>query len=163
IKFDNPNRYQISGGGSLTIAVSAGAGSISVVQGSHQINVPVTFSSNTNVSVAAGGALTLGGAATISTNTTVTKTGNLIMQGPLTIQSDGVLQVLSGSTTLRGAPSLASGAKIDATNNAITVDYQGLSNPASAIAQQLATGYNGGAWNGNGIDTSSAIANQTGL
>src|SRR5204863_4394189 len=60
-------------------------------------------------------------------------------------------------------PTMGAGAKVDVTNNTVTIDYHGLGSPATAINALLASGYAGGAWNGSGIDTSSSIFNQTAL
>ena len=60
-------------------------------------------------------------------------------------------------------PNLTGTAKIDVKNNSVTVDYSGAGGAAAAILAQLTSGYNGGAWNGAGINTSSAIVNQTAL
>jgi hypothetical protein len=46
---------------------------------------------------------------------------------------------------------------LDLTNNAMVVDYTGAS-PAAGIRASLASGYNSGSWNGNGINSSSAAA-----
>ncbi len=161
--FDNASTYVIAGAGSLTVAVSSGSGSISVLQGSHKINLPLTFASNTDLAVASGASLTIGNPTTINADTTVTKTGNLLIQAPLTIKAGGALVLASGPTTAFGAPSLASGARIDVKSNAITIDYSGQSSPAATIKAQLSSGYASGAWNGSGINTSSAVANQTAL
>ena len=161
--FDNANTYVIAGAGSLTVAVSSGSGSINVLQGSHKINLPLTFASNTNVDVAAGASLTIGNPTTINANTTVTKSGNLLIQAPLKIEAGGALVLASGPTTAFGAPSLGSGARIDVKNNSMTIDYSGLGSPAGTVKAQLTSGYASGAWTGEGINTSSAVANQTAL
>jgi hypothetical protein len=45
---------------------------------------------------------------------------------------------------------------LDATNNVIFIDYGSGPDPISTIASYLATGFNGGAWTGKGIDSSAA-------
>ena len=55
--------------------------------------------------------------------------------------------------TLNGA------AALDVTNNHLVIDYSAGSSPASAIRAYLTTGRNGGAWNGLGISSSTAAAN----
>jgi hypothetical protein len=45
----------------------------------------------------------------------------------------------------------------------VTIDYRGQGSPAATIKAQLASGYASGAWNGEGIMTSSAVAGQTSL
>jgi hypothetical protein len=96
---------------------------------------------------------------TINANRTVNKTGNVVISAPVTIQSGGVLNLVSGPTTVFGAPSIAAGGKIDVRNNSMTVDYRGQASPAATIRAQLAAGYAGGAWNGTGgINTSQSTA-----
>src|SRR5262249_12840228 len=81
--------YVIDGAGSMTFQVSSGTGSIDVQAGSHKINLPLTFASNTNINVAGGATLTIADPMTINASTTVTKTGNVVIQAPLTILSGG--------------------------------------------------------------------------
>jgi len=159
LKFDNANGYQIAGQGSLTIEVSGGAGSINVAQGSHKINLPLIFASNTNVNVAGGATLTLADPTRITANKTVTKTGDLLIEAALTLESGASLVLGPGAATFFNAPSLASGAKIDVKNNAVTIDYRGQTSPAATVLLQLTSGYNDGTWNGAGITTSSSTSN----
>ncbi len=163
IKFDNANSYQITGQGSLRIETSTGNGSVDVVQGSHKINLPLTFASSTDVTIAGGATLTIADPATISAGKTVTKNGNLLIQAPLTLEAGASLVLASGPTSAFGAPAIGTGAKIDVKNNSMTIDYRGQATPAATINSQLASGYASGAWNGEGINTSSAVANQTAL
>jgi len=163
MKFDSGNSYQIAGNGSLTIATSTGSGSISVLSGSHKINLPLVFASDTNVTVASGATLTLGNPTTINAGKTVTTSGTVLIQAPLAIQAGGTLVVGSGGASLFSAPSLDAGAAINVQSNAVSIDYSGQSDPSATIHGQLASGYAAGAWNGAGINTSSSIAGKTGL
>ncbi len=163
LAFDCPNTYVIAGGGSLTIQTSTGAGSVSVLQGNQKINLPLIFASDTDITVASGAILTIGNPATIQANKTVTKSGDVLIQAPLTLEAGASLVLASGPTTAFGAPSLGGGARIDVKNNSLTIDYRGQATPAATIKAQLASGYSGGVWNGDGIATSSAVLNQTGL
>jgi hypothetical protein len=163
LKFDNTNSYQVTGQGSLTMQVSSGAASINVNSGSQKINLPLTFASNTNVNVTSGATLTIANPATINANKTVTTNGNVLIQAPLTVQSGASLVVGSGAMSVFGAPALATTAKVDVKNNSMNVDYRGQSDPSSTILSQLKTGFASGAWNGNGIDTSSSTSGQTAL
>ena len=60
LRFDNTNTYVISGAGSLTIEADTGNGSIEVLNGSHKINLPTFFASNSSISVATGAMLDAG-------------------------------------------------------------------------------------------------------
>ncbi len=53
--------------------------------------------------------------------------------------------------------------KADLKNHEMAIDYTGGTDPASSIKSYLASGYANGAWNGIGINTSSAIPARTGL
>lgn len=161
--FDNANSYQITGQGSLTLQATSGSSAVNVQQGSHKLNLPTYFASDTSLNVSGGATLTLADPVVIRANKTVTRNGNVIIQAPLTIESNGVLNIASGPTAvIFGAPSLASGAKVNVQSNAISIDYRGQSSPASTVLSQLVSGRNGGAWDGAGISTSSATAT-TGL
>ena len=163
LRFNNANRYNITGNGSLAIETSSGSGLIDVQAGSQKINLPLFFNSDSNVTVAGGAELLISNPVTIRANKTVTKTGAVTIEAPLILESGAVLALASGPTTAFGAPSLASGAKIDVKTNSMTVDYRGQVSPAATIKAQLASGYASGAWNGEGINTSSAVAHQTAL
>ena len=55
INFDNSSSsYVISGAGSLTMQTSSGSAGINVLSGSHKINLPLTFASNTMLNIASG-------------------------------------------------------------------------------------------------------------
>ena len=163
LKFDNSNGYMISGQGTLTLQVASGTASVEVLQGSHKINLPSIFASDTNITVANGATLTIGNPMTIKANKIVTKTGAVNIQAPLIIETGGVFNLGAGpAAVLKGAPSLASGASIDVQNNALVIDYHQQANPSSTIKTQLASGYNDGAWDGDGINSSFATTS-TGL
>jgi GH25 family lysozyme M1 (1,4-beta-N-acetylmuramidase) len=60
------------------------------------------------------------------------------------------------------ALSLTNGAQLDLNDNSAIVDYTGTS-PITTIAGWLATGFNAGAWNGAGIDSTAAHNDPSGL
>ncbi len=164
LQFNNANTYNLNGAGALTMQVTSGSATINVAAGSQKINLPLTIASDTNVSVAGGANLTMGNPVTIGAGKTLSKTGNLTIAAPLSISAGGAMVLNGGPTSIFGAPTLATGSKIDVKNTTLTVDYRGLSDPANTIKAQLIQGRNGGVWNGtNGITTSSAIAGQTAL
>ena len=82
-------------------------------------------------------------------------TGSLLVQGAGDAENGASIVVMGGALGIFHA-SLASGAKIDLKNNSMVVDYSGQASPAATILSQLASGYAGGAWNGEGINTSVA-------
>jgi len=162
LNFNNAHMYVIGGAGSLTMSVNTGSASILVQQGTQKINLPLTLASNTNMTVAAGATLLISNPVTINAGKTLTKTGNVLIQAPLTIQTGASLVLASGPTSLFMAPSLSGTAQVDVKTNSLTIDYRGQSSPAGTIRSQLTSGFAGGSWNGNGINTSSSTPN-TGL
>lgn len=75
--------------------------------------------------------------------------------GQLDINRGGAATLTSGGAKVLTTTGLgiAGGGKLNLTDNDVIVDYTGLSQ-LSAIQGMLASGRNGGAWNGNGITTS---------
>jgi len=163
LTFDNANSYNVSGLGTLTMEVGSGQGTISVLQGNHKINLPLVFQSDTTVTAAPGATLTIADPTVIKANKTVTKTGTVNLTAPLLIEAGGSLVVAGPAMGLFAAPSIAAGGEIDVTNSGLNIDYHGMASVASAIKGQLTTGYADGAWNGTGINTSSAVAGQLGI
>jgi hypothetical protein len=75
--------------------------------------------------------------------------------GVLGVATGGIARLTANANQVLTTASLVligSGA-VDMTNNDMIVDYLGAS-PISDIQNSLASGYNGGAWNGSGIQTS---------
>jgi autotransporter-associated beta strand protein len=75
---------------------------------------------------------------------------------------------LPGDTTRLNALTITGGAtptaKLDITNNALVIDYGPADvEPFDTIRAQIISGFNGGAWDGNGIVTSLATAGETGV
>jgi hypothetical protein len=131
VHFNNANEYVLGGAGSLTLQVASGSALVQVDQGTDELNLPTVVASNTTLNIATGATLVVGNPLTINNGVAVTQTGG----GTLTINS--IVSLGSGST--------------------LTVDYGTGTDPIGSIAAALATGYNGGAWNGVGID-SAAVA-----
>ncbi len=117
----------------------------------------------------------LGGITGVSSGTYTT---SIIKSEPGTlttkyIRTPGELRISFGGGTVKIAPDGTdaatsnvgfltlkdSSAKLDLTNNALVIDYASGSDPVATIRSELTSGYNNGAWNGNGINSSSAGAN----
>jgi len=79
--------------------------------------------------------------------------------GPISIGNGGDLILYAGSGAVLTATSLAiaSNGRLDMADGAMIIDYSG-SSPTASIQGYLTTGYAAGAWNGNGIDSSTAAA-----
>ena len=89
--------------------------------------------------------------ATNFSNGTFTITG-----GTAQVPARNLRDSLAGTTDVPAFSVTGSGV-LDLTNNALIVDYTGTS-PLSTIRGDLVTGYNGGLWNGVGIDSSRAAS-----
>jgi hypothetical protein len=90
--------------------------------------------------------------------------GGSINIGSLTIAS-GASAVLTQSTTPQPTTlnlnnlTIGSTGSFDVGNNLIVLTYGAGPDPISTIAAEIASGVNGGAWNGSGINSSNAAAN----
>jgi autotransporter-associated beta strand protein len=149
------------------------------------LNIGLAMQANTNFN-AASGDLALGG--NISGAFTLTKVGShtltlsgantysgttTVNAGTLVIAANGALPAnsnvaINGASTMQLASntglatlsslSIASGAKLDITNNHLILSY-GTIDPIATIASYLSTGYAGGTWTGPGVDSSAVAAN----
>jgi hypothetical protein len=154
----NPNDFLGNGtttgwtGGTLTItgtngfSVGAGGalGSSLTLSTGRTLNV-LNVLNNT-------GALTLsGGSATV---------GSITGNGTTTIGSGSTLQIAPHSpASSQSALNISGTGAMDITDNTMTINY-GTNNPSpvSTIGGYIATGYNGGGWNGPGIVSSEVAA-----
>jgi hypothetical protein len=73
----------------------------------------------------------------------------------------GLLQLL-GNSVIDGSVTIQNGGDLDVESASLIINYAGGSDPISAIQSYLASGYNGGAWNGSGIISSSVAAENAG-
>ncbi|WP_428938065.1 hypothetical protein [Fontivita pretiosa] len=161
MQFDNTNTYVIAGAGSLTIQVSSGTGSINVARGNQKINLPIFFASNSNINAAGGATLTIADPMTIRAGRTVTKTGNVLIEAPLTIEPGGVLNLGNGVSSLYKAPTLGTGAKVNVTGSGVNVIEGNLATVTAQIKTALENGGNFD-WQGPGIGSTRAFQqNQT--
>lgn len=158
----------LSAADSGTLMFSLSNASVYVIPGS-------TLNINAGASVVVGGStdpftdsLTTSNHVAIINNGSFTVNANSSVAG---ITGNGALTVGNGSShnTLQlavgaGASTVSSltintGSTLDLTNNSLIINYAGSADPVATIRQYLASGYNGGAWNGTGISSSSAAAN----
>jgi hypothetical protein len=75
----------------------------------------------------------------------------------LNIGVGGMATMLAEGSRVLRTVNLTVNGTFDLTNNNLIVDYSGAS-PLSTIAARLTSGHNNGAWNGNGINSSTAAA-----
>ena len=164
MKFDNANRYTVNGPGVLTLQTFIGSATIEVDSGSHTINAPIALATNAVVNVIppastltvssdfSGGTfgLTKSGAGVLSMKNV--RAGALnVTGGSLAIAPNGTS---AGASRITGV-TVATGAKLDLTNNPMAIDYTGAS-PATSIRSLLQSGYASGSWTGAGIVSSNA-------
>jgi autotransporter-associated beta strand protein len=136
---NSAGNYTISGSGGIT-----GIASLSKMgTGTLTLSTVNTYTGGTNLS---DGILVIGVTNALP-NSGVSINGGTLQLGTGT----GLAQVTSLSITGNGI--------LDVNNNHIIINYSSGTDPISAIAGYLASGYNGGAWNGVGIDSSAAAAN----
>lgn len=168
MNFDNANRYTIAGPGRVTLQVSAEQAEIGVSNGSHTISAPMTFASDTNITVWQPASRLLISGDVTSTNKAIAKSGLGVLEmrnvraGTLTVNA-GTVAITAGGGTL-GTSRVShlvldngtfTTGHLDLADHSMIVDYV-MSSPLSTIQGYLASGYNGGAWNGLGIDSSAA-------
>ena len=82
----------------------------------------------------------------------ITGSGNLIVDGRLQLTG-------SGLTSQQHSLTVNSATQLDLTSNTFLITYAGSADPIAAIASYLQTGCAGGAWNGDGI-VSSTVASE---
>ncbi len=139
----------------VTIGVAGGSGIFSGIlqddAGAHLAVVKV-----------GAGAETFSGTSTYTGGTSV-KAGNLVIaagtalpNSTVSLSSTGEMQFATGigGVTIQSL-SITGNAKLDLTNNHLILDYT-FGDPISAIRGYLISGFAGGAWNGIGIDSSTA-------
>jgi len=149
LRFDNANSYTLSSGiNSIVTLDSPGTPLIEVLQGNHTIDVGLQLNKDTNVAVAGGNTLTVKRFRGAGVN---------IGDSSVRVRPDGGSDGRSTVTSL----TLGASGKLDITNNAVVVDYTPVAEvePFDTIKAQITSAYNGGAWNGNGITSSNANAN----
>jgi len=178
VSFNNSNAYVIAGAGSLTLQASTGSAQISVLKGSHTIQLPVTFASNTTLSVAPGSTLNLTNAVTVDASAAITQTGGGA------VNYSNVVTLLSGASLAFGGTTTANtldvantavasvggtgsvltlnnlgitpGGTLNIGSNELLVKYGSGADPISSISALLKSGFNNGAWTGTGITSSTA-------
>lgn len=171
MRFDNPGAsYTIAGPGTLVVDVGTGAARVAVVSGSHTIATDVLLQDNLHVTVNPAASLNLDGQVEGVLGATLTKDGGgtlamknlrldnaVIDAGTLQLNPDGGA---GGSSKVLSIAVDSTDARLDLTDNALSIDYDGPS-PIATVAALLTGGRAGGAWTGNGITSSAAAANPT--
>ncbi|HEX4053872.1 MAG TPA: NF038122 family metalloprotease [Tepidisphaeraceae bacterium] len=118
-----------------------------------------TYTLSGGTATIAGGVYVGGtGSASGGSGTLTVNSGQLNVSNLLDVYGAGIVNINGGSTTI-GALSIAAGGIVNV-NSAFIIDYGvGDESAAGTIRSYLQSGYNNGAWNGVGIDSSAAAAN----
>jgi hypothetical protein len=180
INFANASSYTLAGTATITLDVTAdgfgsaqGVPEIAVLSGSHTISAPISLPRSTILNVdTASSVLTLSNDITSAATISLTKVGagrvdvKNVRVGELKIDV-GTVRVLQTGTansaastsrvatlTIAGGPA-APTATLDLGNNSMVIDYSG-NTIIDDVRQLLRSGYNSGAWNGTGINSSRA-------
>jgi len=184
IVLNNPNTYDLTGTGTLTLqAASGGTAEIDARAGTQEINLPTTLASNTVINVSYGATLVIANPLTINAGVNLTQTGGgtVVYQSLVTLLSGATMSLYSSATaqSLSVAPqaavsmanpnggavlqlgglSLANGGTFNLGTNTLILNYGNGTDPIATIRQEIESGYNGGAWNGAGIDSTAAQTN----
>ena len=90
--------------------------------------------------------------------------GTVVAGTPLNVAAvalnGSILQLAAGTGTSNiSSLTVNNAAMLDVGNNQLFINYGDSADPIAAIRTCLATGYNGGAWNGIGISSSAAASN----
>jgi hypothetical protein len=180
LHFNNGNTIEITGTGSLTLQAPAGSSAlVQVDQNTDIINLPLTLASNTLFN-ADGGNLVIANPLTLDAGVTLTQSGNISYESTITLGAGANFDFGNGTTNI-GSLSLQSGSKasfptgvkaiaeigqlglgagssMDLGQSTLTIDYGSNADPINSITNYLKSGYNNGAWNGPGIDSSFVAA-----
>ena len=106
-----------------------------------------------------GGALTGIAPIIIAEGAQLNVAGAGLMFSARPLEIDGLASVAAGGNQVLVVPSLTLGgaAKFDLADNALIINYSGPS-PMPSVAADITSGYNDGAWDGAGIDSSTAAS-----
>jgi hypothetical protein len=172
INFDNPNRYTISGPGSLRMEELVGNAVIQVNNGSHTINVPMQLASSTTMTVIpAASVLTLGGDIASPNGSGIVKTGQGTVEarrlenlGDVDIQAGKIKMLVASTggaaerTSSIDTLTIAAAARLDLTNNNLVI-REGTAGTFTGgayggVQGDVARAYHNGAWDQPGLMTS---------
>jgi hypothetical protein len=171
INFKNANRYTLNGPGRITLQSSEGAAGITVAQGSHTINAPMTLASDTAIWV-------LPAASKLTMTNDITATGRTITKGgDGTVEmknvraaalevNEGTVAILpagnAGGVSVVSDLTVADDARLDLQNNNLIVKGGDIGSwdgsGYTGVTGLIVSGKGDGSWNGGGIVTSQSSA-----
>jgi filamentous hemagglutinin len=171
----------ISNSGTLLMNGNNSSMDASVTNGSTGvIHLSGTGSNTFNAGVANNGMLTVDAGANGTFDAAVTGSGPIANNGSILFNVNSQVGEISGNGSLTigklssvpavvqlatnsgnsavASLTIDSGSALDLTNNRLLINYGSAADPAATIRSYLVSGYNGGAWNGTGIDSSTVAS-----
>jgi autotransporter-associated beta strand protein len=141
-----------------SVAINNSGGSY-VIGGSGSIAGTAALSKSGSGVATLNSVNTYSGGTNVSAGTLVVGVHGALPSGAVSITGGAVqLAASTGGATVTSL-SVTGGGKFDVNNNHLVINYGTPANdPASAVRTMLISGYNNGAWNGPGIDSSAAAA-----
>jgi hypothetical protein len=131
-------------GGTATFDAITGTGSVSIVSGTADVIGSVgAMQVNTTASLIVGA------------TSPATDSGSLAVVGNVALAANGAAASVVGSLVV-GDNTAGTTAQLDLANNDLIIPYGAAPSPLATIRTLLKAGYNGGAWNGNGISSTAA-------
>jgi hypothetical protein len=180
IQAGGTGNFNVSGGTLTTSGITLSAsgtwnqtngttsvGALVLNSGAHFVqsggSLTAVSTSNASLIQQTGGVANLGpviGTGTLSIGNTSGATANMTVgglnQSSVTINSTGSLTLSGGSANTLTSLNISGNGTLNLTNHHLLINYGSGADPASAIRAYLTLGRNGGAWNGPGIDSSTA-------
>jgi PEP-CTERM motif len=130
-------------------------GSLIAGSTSNAAHIAQTGGTSTLGAVTGTGSISIGNA----TGASAAMTATGLDQSSVTINSTGSLKIDGGSSNAVNALTINGNGTLNLENFHMLINYAGGADPAATIRGYLTQGYNGGAWNGIGINSSAAAAN----
>lgn len=167
LALDSSNPYTLNTGTINLEGFNVAGGNVAaiyVAAGSHSINAALNLLDDTTITVVPGAA-NLSITNLQPTSVALTKSGagrlsvNRVKAGALNIQA-GTVET-SGGVNVVSDLQITAGATLNLVNQSLVIDYAGAT-PLPQIKLNLASGFNGGSWNGGGITSSTAASASAG-
>jgi hypothetical protein len=157
---NDPNLSIVVDPATLNLGANQTLGAVTLALGSNVLRVGRTNAGADVPAKLIANSLTITGAGSADTLHQTLAGNTLRVTGNLQIDAGSKLVKQGAGVLVVGGVNLNSTAQLDITDGKMVVDYSGAS-PLASVVSNLTSGRNGGAWNGNGINSSTAAANST--
>ncbi|MGD0461024.1 MAG: hypothetical protein ABSB74_00910 [Tepidisphaeraceae bacterium] len=148
----------LSSGGGIIQTTSGTTNTIGSLTTNATFNIVGNSSLNVSSNIVNNGTITLNNnqyySSTLSASGAITGTGSLVVN-----PSSAVLFGKNVGGSSQGSLTITGSGYLDLNNNHFYINYGTNPDPVAAIRAYLISGYSGGTWSGNGIDSSAAQAN----